>query len=118
MMAWTLPFSITRSRPLSIFLPSTSTCRFLTSSSGIVLPVGVVVIVAIVVIVARRRRAPSSHAALEADRDELLALDRKFHRQLLQHVLDETVDHQRHRFLGGEPALHAIEQRLLRDFRG
>src|ERR1700692_3024721 len=113
MMACTLPCSITRSRPSRIFLPSTSTCRFLTSSSGIVLPVvvGVVVIVAIMVIVMvillgeppaalrRRRGAPSSHAALEADRDELLALDREFHRQLLQHVPDRAIDHPRHRLL-------------------
>ena len=36
LLAWTFPFSIVRSRPLRIFLPSISTCRFLTSSNGIV----------------------------------------------------------------------------------
>src|SRR5262245_57207615 len=38
MMAATCPFSTTRSRPLRIFLPSTSTCRFLTSRRGILFP--------------------------------------------------------------------------------
>src|SRR6187402_50188 len=33
--AWTLPFSTSRSRPLRIFLSSTSTCRFRISSSAI-----------------------------------------------------------------------------------
>src|ERR1700676_1768612 len=129
MMACTLPFSITRSRPSRIFLPSTSTCRFLISNSGIIVsrcaqafppasssPGGPVAF--------RRNPAGSAssavlpHAALEADRNELLPLDREFHRQLLQHVLDESVDHQRHRLLGGKPALHAVEQRLFGDFRG
>src|SRR5262249_6949119 len=37
MMAWTDPFSTTRSRPLRICLPSTSTCRSLISSIGRIL---------------------------------------------------------------------------------
>src|SRR5216683_2031485 len=61
--------------------------------------------------------SPSSHAPLEADRDELLPLDREFHRQLLQHIPDESVDDQRYRLFGGEAALHAVEQRLLGDLR-
>src|SRR5258707_8873287 len=114
MMACTLPFSIARSRPLRIFLPSTSTCRFLISNSGIDVPVAVSrstirrwSIPAQFIAAWAKLRPSSSHAALEADRDELLPLDREFHRQLLQHVLDEAVDDQRHRLLGGEPALHA-----------
>src|SRR5437763_1707954 len=51
-----------------------------------------------------------AYAALQRDRDQLLRLDREFHRQLLQHVLDEAVDHERDRLLGREPALAAIEQ--------
>ena len=44
---------------------------------------------------------PSPHAPLERDRDQLLRLDGELHRQLLQHVLDEAVDDQRRRLLGG-----------------
>src|SRR4051794_7694682 len=59
----------------------------------------------------------SADRAFEADRDQLLRLDRKFHRQLLQHVLDEAVDHERHRLLRRQPALAAVEQHLLGDLR-
>src|SRR5215471_5367629 len=34
MMAWTSPLFTARSRPFKICLPSTVTCRFLTSSNG------------------------------------------------------------------------------------
>ena len=37
--------------------------------------------------------------AFERDRDQLLRLDGELHRQLLQHVLDEAVDDERHRLL-------------------
>src|SRR5215510_13755543 len=70
----------------------------------------------------RGRGLPGSAALpdrpLKADRDQLLRLDRKLHRQLLQHVLDEAVDHERHRLLLGEAALHAVEQHVLGDLRG
>src|SRR5262245_44487807 len=52
----------------------------------------------------------SSHAALQADRDQLLRLDGELHRELLQHVLDEAVDHQGGRLLGRQAALPAVEQ--------
>src|SRR5262245_53274028 len=43
----------------------------------------------------RSRPAPcSADRAFQADRNEFLGLDRKLHRQLLQNVLDEAVDHQ------------------------
>src|SRR5208337_5565921 len=61
--------------------------------------------------------ASSPHASFQADRDQLLCLDRKLHRKLLQYVLDETIDHQRHRILRREAALPAVEQRVFGDFR-
>src|ERR1700732_4084919 len=63
-------------------------------------------------------RTPSSDAAFEAHRQQLLRFDREFHRQLFQHFLAEAVDDQRHRVLGAEPALPAIEQLVLADLRG
>src|SRR4029079_5152879 len=41
----------------------------------------------------------SADRAFEADRNQLLRLDREFHRQLLQHVLYEGGDTPRHRLL-------------------
>src|SRR5262249_27242014 len=64
-----------------------------------------------------RPTPPSADRAFKADRNQFLRLDREFHRQLLQHVLDEAVDHQRHRLLGREPALAAVEQHVFGDFR-
>src|SRR5262245_26544083 len=93
--ACTLPRPTESSSTLSIFLPSTSTCRFRTSKRFIL-----------------------SHAAFQADRDQLLRLDGEFHRQLLQHVLDEAIDHQRHRLLLRQAPLLAIEQRVLGNLRG
>src|SRR6476469_114305 len=59
-----------------------------------------------------------THASFQRDRDQLLRFHREFHRQLLQHVLDETVDNQGGRFLCRHAALAAIEQHVLGDFRG
>jgi hypothetical protein len=39
------------------------------------------------------------HAPLQADRDQLLCLDRELHRQVLQHVPDEAIDNQSRCFL-------------------
>src|SRR5437870_1765616 len=67
----------------------------------------------------RSRPAPSSaDRAFEADRNEFLCLDRELHRELLQHVLDEAVDHERHRLLGREAPLPAVEQHVLGNLRG
>src|ERR1700692_523879 len=60
----------------------------------------------------------SSDRTLERNRNQLLRLDREFHRQLLQHVLDEAVDDQSGRLLRRQPALAAIEQHLLGNLRG
>src|SRR5215212_3204397 len=60
----------------------------------------------------------SADAALKTDRDQLLRLDRKFHGQLLEHILYEAVDYKRHRILRRKAALSAVEQRLLGNLRG
>src|SRR5689334_9316208 len=60
----------------------------------------------------------STDRAFEADRDQLLRFDRELHRELLEHVLDEAVDHERHRLLGRKAALAAVEQHLLGNLRG
>ena len=52
------------------------------------------------------------------NRDQLLRLDREFHRQLLQHVAHEAVDDQRRRLLRREAALHGVEELILGDLRG
>src|SRR5947209_1457296 len=64
------------------------------------------------------RAESSSNTSLEADRDQFLRLDGELHRQVLQHVLHESIDDERHGFLRREPALHAVEQRILGDLRG
>src|SRR5919202_6283281 len=98
MMACTSPSGSTRSTPRRMGWPSTSTWRFLISSMWfLVSPV------------------ESADAAFEADADELLGLDRELHGELLQHVLDEAVDDERHGLLLGEPALHAVEELRVRD---
>src|SRR4051794_27286575 len=102
MMAWTSPGFTVRSKPFRIFLPSISTCRFLISSKGITRPYP----------------NRSTNRAFKAHRDQLLRLDGELHRKLLQHVLDEAVDHQRGRLLGGKSALAAVEQHVFRDLRG
>src|SRR5271170_2853245 len=100
MIACTSPAFTVRSRPLRISLPSISTCRFLTSSNGIeplTLSSGCHFF---------EKAGPDlSDRALQRDRDQLLRLDREFHRQLLQHVFDETVDDKRGRLLRREPTL-------------
>src|SRR5689334_11658128 len=57
-------------------------------------------------------------AALQRDRDQLLRLDRELHRQLLQHVLHEPVDHEADGFFLRKAALDAVEQHVLGNLRG
>src|SRR6516165_5797050 len=105
MMAWTAPLPTESSRPFSIFLPPTSTRTFFTSrrciSSWLPAP----------------KTASLPDTSFQADRDQLLRLDRKFHGKLLQHILDEAVDHKCHRILSRETALATVKQHLLGDFR-
>jgi hypothetical protein len=53
----------------------------------------------------------------EADGDQLLGFDHEFHRQVLQHVADETIDDQRHSFFLVEAALQAVEHLVVGDLR-
>jgi hypothetical protein len=58
------------------------------------------------------RRRPSGryalrHAPLQADRDQLLCLDRELHLQMLQHILDDAVDNERGCLLRRHAALPA-----------
>src|SRR5580704_18807299 len=121
MIACTSPALTERSIPRRISRPSVSrACRSLISSittlfrqiyprdrstSGLLFLQG-------------KYRTPSTDAALEAHGEELLRFDRKFHRQLFQDFLAEAVDDQRHRILGAQAALTAIEQLVLADLRG
>src|SRR3954466_8035089 len=92
MIACTSPGLTVSDSPWRISRSSTRTCRFLTSSNDIIFSVlshpedreGE----------SLPERAALSNRTFEADRDQLLRLDGEFHRQLLQHVLDETVDHE------------------------
>src|SRR5271169_4441677 len=87
MMAWTSPWFTTSESPWRISRSSTRTFRSLTSSNGITF-----FRFSSVFLVLRSAEGEDdvlTHAAFQRDRDQLLRLDRKFHRQLLQHVLDK-----------------------------
>src|SRR6266480_2071925 len=91
MIACTSPLFTMSESPWRISRSSTRTCRFLTSSSGICFPNSV--------ILRNGAARPGQDEALsnrtfQRDRNQLLRLDRELHRQLLQHVLDETIDHE------------------------
>src|SRR5208337_4687019 len=111
MMAAISPALTVRFSPPRIGLPWTETLRSLTSS----------ITTRPKFSVSFKRtggRTPSSDAAFEADSDQLLRLDRKLHRQLLQDVADKPVDDQRRRLLGRQSPLQAIEKLVLRHLRG
>src|ERR1039457_2950262 len=105
MMACTSPLFTVSDSPWRISRSSTRTCRFLTSSNGITFfrffsswgeP-----------------KAALSDRTFETDRDQLLGLDREFHRQPPQHVFHKPVDHEADGFFLAQPALHAVEQDVL-----
>src|SRR5437868_7308789 len=112
-MAWTSPLFTVSESPWSISLSSTRTVRSLTSSNGIL-------DLSQNVMRCSRRNSKDflSDRALKADRDQLLRLDREFHRQLLQHVLDETIDDEADGFFLAQSALDAVEQHVLGNLRG
>src|SRR5919199_1241541 len=58
-----------------------------------------------------------SDAPLQRDPEQLLRLQRKLHRQLLEHFLAEAADDHRHRLLGRQPALLEIEDLIFPDLR-
>src|SRR5947209_2917359 len=57
-------------------------------------------------------------ASFEAHPDQLLGLDGELHRQLLDDVLDEAVDDQRHRRLVVEASALHVEELVVGDLRG
>src|SRR5271156_294395 len=118
MMACTSPLLMVSESPWRISRSSTRTCRFLTSSSDITLFRLSSVHSSFLGSADRRvsKGRPLSNRSLQRDRDQLLRFHRELHRQLLQHVLDKTVDHEADRLFLAQPALHAIEQHVLGDF--
>src|SRR5260370_4995447 len=103
MMAWISPALTVRSRPWRIFRPAISARRPRISRSGVI---GNCLRYMV-------DTTPSPDAAFQRDRDQLLRLNREFHRQLLQHVLDKAVDDNADGFLLAQPRLHAVEQHVL-----
>src|SRR5258708_3843754 len=101
MMACTSPLFTVSDSPWRISRSSTRTCRFLTSSNDILI-----------------FPKSSSNRSFKTDRDQLLRFHRKFHRQLLQHGLYKTTDHEADGFFLTQAALHAVEQHVLGNLRG
>src|ERR1700730_12397198 len=140
MIACTSPGLTVSDSPWRISRSSTRTCRSLTSSNDITIfcfSSRLFLVLRSAEGASRRTQADnlSSHPSrrlltqppqdeglpnrtFEADRDQLLRLDREFHRQLLQHVLHKAVDDEADGFFLAQPALHAIEQHVLGNLRG
>src|SRR5215467_13038286 len=93
MIACTSPASIERSMPRRISRPAAPACRFLTCSIS------------------------SPHTAFERHAQQLLRFNGKLHRQLTEHFLAEAADDQVDGVFGREPALTAVEDLVLADFR-
>src|ERR1700732_4950315 len=125
------PSSTVRSRSSRILRPPTETLRFLTSST--IFPRRNIRGLNIRAPVARSNLrfsdrykswlrslggAASADAPFERNRDQFLCFHREFHRQVLQHIAHEAVDDQGRRLFARKPALHAIKQLILGNFRG
>src|SRR5947207_746814 len=135
MIACTSPGFTVSVSPWRISLSSTRTFRSLTSSRDIVFRSLFLVLRSAVRRVSKdvannlsshpsRRpfaRPPQDEAlsnrTFQRDRDQLLRLNREFHRQLLQHVLHKAVDDEADGFFLAETALDAVEQHVLGDLR-
>src|SRR5882724_4533743 len=135
MMACTSPRFTLSESPWRISRSSTRTCRSLTSSNGITFFRFFLVLRSAEG--ASRRTWPTiflspsfetaaarppqdealSNRTFQRNRDQLLRFNREFHRQLLQHVLDKTIDDEADGFFLRQPPLHAIEQHVLRYLR-
>ena len=59
-----------------------------------------------------------SHTSLQAHAEELLSLDCKLHRQLVDDLLGIAVHNERDSFLGGNAALVAVKELVFADFAG
>src|SRR5512141_1441704 len=105
MIACTSPGPTCSDRPLRISRPPTRTCRLSILSMD----------------VSWTRRCVrgwmSANGAFEADVEQFLGFDGKFHRQLAEHLLAEAVDDQRDRVFLGDAARPAIEQLVVGDLR-
>ena len=62
--------------------------------------------------------SPLSHAAFETHTKELLGLNGKFHRELIDDILGIAIDDEVDGVFGGDAALVAIEDLILTDFGG
>src|ERR1700753_3427961 len=113
MMAWISPGFTVSDSPWRISPSSTRSARCLTATRKFAF-----FRVSFVPRQASKDGAKLTDRSLERDRDQLLRFDREFHRQLLQHVFDETVDHQADGLFLAQAALHAIEQNILGNLRG
>src|ERR1700730_2971013 len=124
MIEWTSPAFIVRSIPLRISWSPTLTCRFLISSELIAYPLLAPVPPLVFAVSTERVRGPasgtpkSSDAALQADAQQLLRLDRKFHRQLAEHSLAKAVHDHRNSILSFQAALAEVEELVLTDLGG
>src|SRR5829696_5990847 len=98
MMAWTSPGFTDRVMPLRISLSPAVARRSLMSST-------------------RHSSRGLAHTAFETDPQQLLGFHRELHRQLLKDFLAEAVHDHRDGVLGVEPALLAVEDLVLADFR-
>src|ERR1700730_10084769 len=139
MIACTSPGLTVSDSPWRISRSSTRTCRSLTSSNDITIfcfSSRLFLVLRSAEGASRRTQADnlSSHPSrrllarppqdeglpnrtFEADRDQLLRLDRELHRQRLQHVLPQAADHEADRCPLAQPGLHAVDQHGLRDLR-
>src|SRR6476469_7072764 len=108
MIACTSPGFTCSERPLRISRPTTRTCRFSMFNMWSVLTFARVRGVAV----------RSADRAFEADFEQFLGFDRKFHRQLAEHLLAEAIDDQRYGIFLGDAARPAVEQLVVGYFRG
>src|SRR3989454_4253930 len=106
MIAWTSPACTVRSPPFRISLSPTFARNPLTSSRAMSSP--------------PRHTGASAHRALEvqAHREKLLRLHGELHREVQEDLLAEPVHDHVRRVLRREPALLAVEQLVVPDFRG
>src|SRR5262245_2790123 len=93
MMAWTWPAAISSLMPRRMSRPPPRTCRFSMLSNGL------------------------SNTALQRDAQQLLGLDREFHRQLAEHFAAESADDHVDCVLRRQAALPAIENLIFANLR-
>src|SRR5690242_8569529 len=98
MMACTSPAFTVKSIPRRISLSPTFACKFLISRIGF--------------------PTRLSNTSFQADAQQFLRLNGKFHGQLAEYFFAEAIHDHAHGILGGDAALTAIEDLVLSDFGG